>query len=534
MDYLSIEELVNASKGHLVSKSKEVEVINELVIDSRLAKKNNVFFAIIGESLDGHKFINSAIENGCKTIIKNESNDLEIIGDDLNIIEVENTEFALGDISRYYKNKFDIPYIGVTGSVGKTSTRDMVYAAVSSKYKTLKNTGNLNNQFGVPLTLANLDKSYECAVIEMGMSGFNEIEYLVNIVNPKIGVISNIGLSHVERLGSREGIFKAKMEITTNFDESCTLIVNGDDDMLATLKGKELNYNLKTFGFEKDNTIYCVDFEMNDSDTTFNVMIDENIENQYNPENTHDIWEENSVLDEKTLKEFTEKFVSLSQKGEIPNYLGGLISALKNSKGELPWNLYLKKLMGTVESNKKKTITRRNRRQPNRLDLRGELRNHKAEIAVAIDISGSISDEEFKQAIKEVLQIVKNYNHEITIIECDNEIRRTYKVKSVKDIKERINIRGGTKFTPVFEYANKKKLNLLVYFTDGKGEDRLEVIPRGYKVLWVISGRGDKLSLKEPYGAVKKLSKVEVKDNIVDMKDVRNDGYSMNNQEPIF
>ena len=119
--------------------------------------------------------------------------------------------------------------------------------------------------------------------------------------------------------------------------------------------------------------------------------------------------------------------------------------------------------MGTVESNRKKTITRRNRRQPNRLDLRGELRGHKAEIAVALDTSGSISDEEFKQAIKEVLQIVKNYNHEITIIECDNEIRRTYKVKSVKDIKERINIRGGTKFTPVFEYANKKKLNLLVY-----------------------------------------------------------------------
>ena len=273
MDYLSIEELVNATSGDLTSKSEEVTSINELVIDSRIANKNSVFFAIIGESLDGHKFINSAIENGCKTIIKNKSNDFEIIGEDLNIIEVENTEFALGDIARYYKSKFDIPYIGITGSVGKTSTRDMVFSAVSSKFKTLKNTGNLNNQFGVPLTLANLDKSYECAVIEMGMSGFNEIEYLVNIVNPQIGVISNIGLSHVERLGSREGIFKAKMEITTNFDENSTLIVNGDDDMLATLKGKDLKYNLKTFGFEKDNTIYCVDFEMNDNDTIFNVMI---------------------------------------------------------------------------------------------------------------------------------------------------------------------------------------------------------------------------------------------------------------------
>lgn len=260
----------------------------------------------------------------------------------------------------------------------------------------------------------------------------------------------------------------------------------------------------------------------------------ENIETEYNPEHTHDIWKESDEIDEKTLKEFTEKFVNISQKGEIPNYLGGLIAGLKNSKGELPWNLYLKRLMGTVESNKKKTITRRNRRQPNRLDLRGELRGHKTEIAVALDISGSISDEEFKQAIKEVLNIVKNYNHEITIIECDNEIRRTYKVKSVKDIKERINIRGGTKFTPVFEYANKKKINLLIYFTDGKGEDNLEVIPRGYKILWVISGRGDKLSLRESYGAVKKLSKVEVKEDVIDMSDVRTDGYSMNNQQPMW
>ena len=98
MDYLSIEELVNATSGDLTSKSEEVTSINELVIDSRIANKNSVFFAIIGESLDGHKFINSAIENGCKTIIKNKSNNFEIIGEDLNIIEVENTEFALGDI----------------------------------------------------------------------------------------------------------------------------------------------------------------------------------------------------------------------------------------------------------------------------------------------------------------------------------------------------------------------------------------------------------------------------------------------------
>lgn len=258
------------------------------------------------------------------------------------------------------------------------------------------------------------------------------------------------------------------------------------------------------------------------------------IDDSYNPESTHDLWEESDEIDEKTLKEFTQKFITHAQKGSIPTHLEGMIASLKSSKGELPWNLYLSRLMGTVESNKKKTITRRNRRQPERLDLRGQLRNHKAEIAVAVDISGSMSQEEFNQAIKEVLHIVKNYNHEITLIECDDQIRRAYKVKSVRDVQERRCASGGTRFTPVFDYANKKNINLLIYFTDGKGEEKLQVIPRGYKVLWVISGRGDSLSLKESYGAVKKLSKVEIKDTSLEMSDVRSDGYSMNNQAPIF
>lgn len=260
---------------------------------------------------------------------------------------------------------------------------------------------------------------------------------------------------------------------------------------------------------------------------------EEQIETEYSAEKTHDLWEESSDIEEKTLQEFTEKLVSSAEKGEIPSYLNNIITSMKNSRGELPWDLYLHRLMGTLESNRKKTITRRSRRQPDRLELRGELRDHKANIAVALDISGSISDEEFKQAMKEVLGIVKNYNHEITVIECDSIIRRVYKVKSVKDIKDRINHKGGTKFNPVFEYINHHKVDLLVYFTDGKGEDYLKVIPRGYRVLWIISGRGDQLSLKRPYGAVKKLSSIEIKEDILDMHDVPRGGYSMNYQERV-
>lgn len=305
-----------------------------------------------------------------------------------------------------------------------------------------------------------------------------------------------------------------------------------------TLEYINMKYNLKldpykTFEYYLEKIQTELDLQEED-DEGEEIDSNENVAVEFDIEKTHDSWNESDEIDEKTLKEFTEKIADNSQKGSIPSYLEGMIKSLKSNKGELPWNLYLKKLMGTVEANKKKTITRRNRRQPNRLDLRGELRGHRAEIAVAIDISGSISDEEFKQAIKEVLSIVKNYNQEITIIECDKEIRRTYKVKSVKDVKDRMATGGGTEFSPVLQYANNKNINLLVYFTDGKGEERLKVVPKGYNILWVISGRGDELSVLKPYGAVKKLSKVELKEEIIDISDIRSDGYSMNNQQPIL
>lgn len=306
----------------------------------------------------------------------------------------------------------------------------------------------------------------------------------------------------------------------------------------TTLEWINLKYDLKllpynTFEYYAEKLQTAINLaEEGKDDTDDHGSEDEKIETEYDPEKTHDLWEESSEIDEKTLKEFTEKFVSECRKGTIPDYVDSMISSLKSSNGELPWNLYLKRLMGTVESNKKKTITRRNRRQPDRLDLRGELRSHKAKITVAIDISGSISDEEFNAAIKEVISIVKNYNHEITIIECDEEIRRVYKIKSVKDIRDRINTRGGTRFNPVFEYANTNNINLLVYFTDGKGEDKLQAVPRGYKTLWVISGRGDKLSLDEPYGVIKKLKNIEIKEDIPNIDDAIKSGFSMNYQEP--
>lgn len=255
-----------------------------------------------------------------------------------------------------------------------------------------------------------------------------------------------------------------------------------------------------------------------------------NIKLDFDYQKTHEVWKDSMDVEDKTLSAFTESIIMNATKGTVPEYINHILAYIKNSKGELPWNLYLKRMLGTEISNKKKTITRKSRRQPERLDLRGELIGYKAKIVVAIDISASISDEEFVQAMKEVINIVKNYKHEITIIECDSEIRRTYKVKTIKDIKSRINVKGDTKFDPVFKFANSIHCNLLIYFTDGKGEERLQSKPNGYKTMWIISGRGDKLSLVESYGVIKKLSAIDKKDDL-SLNDIVY-GYSMMNQEP--
>lgn len=265
-----------------------------------------------------------------------------------------------------------------------------------------------------------------------------------------------------------------------------------------------------------------------------NEFIENNLYEEARIESFHDIWFESDDIDQKTLTEFTKKYVSNAKKGYVPVYIDNMISDLDKSQDEIPWNLYLKKIVGTLINDKRKTITRKNRRQPDRLDLRGRISNYKPKIVIALDISGSISNEEFIQAVKEVLNIVRNYNNEITIVECDNEIKREYKVRSIKDVKDRISCRGGTRFNPVFEYANNKKVDLLIYFTDGKGEKELSVVPKGYHVLWVISGRGESLSLVKSFGKIKKLKKLDIIDDNIELKDIKTDGYSMNNQEPLL
>lgn len=199
--------------------------------DTRKITDGCLFIAIKGDNFDGHDFAAKAIENGAQAVVVEKDCGL---GDKQ--ILVENTRLALLDLAGYYRSLFNIPVIGITGSVGKTTTKEMVHAVMSSKYNTLKNEGNLNNEIGVPLTLFRLDESHEAAVIEMGMSGFDEISRMTKAVRPDAAVISNIGVSHIENLGSREGILKAKLEILHGMKSDAPVILNGDDDMLVTVR----------------------------------------------------------------------------------------------------------------------------------------------------------------------------------------------------------------------------------------------------------------------------------------------------------
>lgn len=227
------EEIAAATGGRLFGEDID---ITGIATDNRKVKKGDLFIAIIGENNDGHKYAEGAVQNGAAVLLVQKEGCYSVP-----YILVEDTTLAYGKIAKYYKNKFNIPFVAITGSVGKTTTKDMIAAVLSQKYNTLKTEGNFNNHIGVPITLLRLDESVECAVVEMGMNHFDEISYLTSLVNPDIAVITNVGVSHIENLGSREGILKAKCEIFEGMDSDALKVLNYDNDMLKTINDKYQN-----------------------------------------------------------------------------------------------------------------------------------------------------------------------------------------------------------------------------------------------------------------------------------------------------
>ncbi len=237
MEALTLRQLLEAVGGTLLGDFDDLDaVFTNVCTDSRNITEGSLFLPLEGERFDGHSFINGALESGAVGCIT--ARERESYQPGKFYVKVRSTHRALRDLARYYKELFPIPFVAVTGSVGKTTTKDMVAAVLGIRYKVLKTEGNYNNDIGLPLTLLRLERSHEICVLEMGMDHAGEIDYLSEIVEPDVALISNVGDSHIENLGSREAIFAAKCEIFGHLKADGLAILNGDDPMLSTLRGK--------------------------------------------------------------------------------------------------------------------------------------------------------------------------------------------------------------------------------------------------------------------------------------------------------
>lgn len=262
MEKLKIQEIISFTKGIKIQETKSQD-ITKISIDSREVNQDTLFIPIIGEKFDGHTFMESAYNLGCRNFLCDENH--EFNKENINLIKVKDTKIALGHIAKGYKEKFNLTTIGITGSVGKTSTKDIISSVLNQKYNTLKTQGNQNNEIGLPKTLLNINKKTQIAVIEMAMDKKGDLNYLTNIVHPNIAIITNIGMSHIMNFKNQEGIFYSKMEIANSLTSKDTLIVNGDDKYLKTLKNKQHDYKLLTYGFEENNDIYCKDYKIEET-----------------------------------------------------------------------------------------------------------------------------------------------------------------------------------------------------------------------------------------------------------------------------
>ena len=236
MQALTLRQLLEAVNGTLLGDFDDLDAqAVQVSTDSRNITPGCLFIPLEGERFDGHSFIQAALEAGAAGCLTARERESYLPG--RFYIKVRSTQRALWELARYYKKLFPIPFIAVTGSVGKTTTKDMTAAVLGARFCVHKTEGNFNNDIGVPLTLLRLEAQHEVCVVELGMDHAGEIDNLARLVEPDMALITNIGDAHIENLGSRENIFKAKCEIFPHLKRDGLAVLNGDDPLLASLEG---------------------------------------------------------------------------------------------------------------------------------------------------------------------------------------------------------------------------------------------------------------------------------------------------------
>ena len=281
MNEILAKDVVKYCKGKIICGS-ENEALENFTQDTREVEQGYVYIGFKGEHNDGNIFYEKALENGAKVCILQASSvegkiNVEEINKKYNnrtIILVENTIKAVQELAAYKRSLYKIPVVGITGSVGKTSTKDIIASVMSKKYNVLKTLGNYNSQVGLPLTILRL-KDHNAMVVEMGMSQKGEISNLTKIAKPDVAVITNVGTAHIGNLGSRENILKAKLEILEGLNKSGTLVINNDNDLLHkwNLEDKK-DYKIVTFGIENKSDIMPFDINLSENGSTYKIDVD--------------------------------------------------------------------------------------------------------------------------------------------------------------------------------------------------------------------------------------------------------------------
>jgi UDP-N-acetylmuramoyl-tripeptide--D-alanyl-D-alanine ligase len=264
----TLDELLKATGGKLIRGKKDIS-IKGLSIDSRTIKAQEAFIAIKGDNFDGHDFIPEAIKKGASCIIRASASKFPPLGRYI-LIEVKDTLLALGDIARFKRRKFNLPVIAVTGSNGKTTTKEMIAEVLAARYRVLKNPGTKNNQIGLPMALLNLDAGYDMAVLEVGTNHFGEVDYLSKICLPNIGVITNIGKSHLEYLHDLKGVLREKRALLNNLKIPAIAILNADDKLLSKEACSKKKEPLAlTFGIRQRSDFFASDIKLKSGRTEF-------------------------------------------------------------------------------------------------------------------------------------------------------------------------------------------------------------------------------------------------------------------------
>lgn len=255
MKYMSLREITAACGGTYFGDEASLSIeVTGVAIDSRKIEEGYLFIPIKGARVDGHDFITQVMEKGALCTLS----ERELTDASFPYILVESSEQAMKDIARHYRTALGIKVVGITGSVGKTSTKEMIASVLSQKYNVLKTAGNFNNEIGLPLTIFNIREEHEVAVLEMGINHFGEMHRLAKMAQPDVCVITNIGLCHLEYLGDRDGILKAKTEMFDYMQPNAKIILNGDDDKLITIK--EVNGETpKFFGLSDKHDAFATD-----------------------------------------------------------------------------------------------------------------------------------------------------------------------------------------------------------------------------------------------------------------------------------